>query len=311
MPLHPRIRELLDAEAAAGLPRLETLTPAAARAQTAAKLAAARIVTTEVARVEERRIPGPMGEIPVRVYAPPGLGPFPGIVHFHGGGFVICDLDTHDETCRLLCVAARAVVVAPDYRLAPEHRFPAATDDCLAATRWVAANAAALGIDPERLAVAGDSAGGNLATVTALRARDEGGPALAAQILFYPVTDHHEPGTPSYAACAEGYGLTRAEMVWFWDHYLADPSHARHPHAAPLRAPDLRGLPPAFVLSAEYDPLRDEAEDYARRLDEAGVPTALVRALGMHHGFLMLAGQLEEASLAIEETAAWFYQQVG
>jgi acetyl esterase len=217
------------------------------------------------------------------------------MVFFHGSGFVLCSLDTHDGLCRNLCAWAGCVVVSVDYRLAPEAKFPAATDDCLAATRWAAAHAAELNADPTRIVVAGDSAGGNLAAVTALRIRDEGGPKLCSQLLLYPVTDYHTPGTPSYAENAEGYGLTRATMEWFWDHYLEDPSQATHPHAAPLRAASLAGLPPAYIISAEYDPLRDEAEVYGARLREAGVRTDVVRVPGMNHGFLFWVGVVDAA----------------
>ena len=218
-----------------------------------------------LASVTNRTIPGctgdafgPAGDIPIRLYAPQGQGPFPLVVFFHGGGFVVGNLDTADEMCRTVCWGAGCSVLSVDYRLAPEHKFPAAPDDCLAATRWAAAHAGEFNADPARLVVAGDSAGGNLAAVTALRLRDEGGPALRGQLLIYPVTDYHTPPTPSYLANAHGYLLTREMMIWFWRHYLNRASEASHPHASPLRAPDLRGLPPALVITAEYDPLRDE-----------------------------------------------------
>jgi acetyl esterase len=192
-----------------------------------------------------------------------------------------------------------------DYRLAPEAKFPAAADDCLAATRWAVANAAALGADPGRVVIAGDSAGGNLAAVTALRLRDEGGPALLGQLLIYPVTDYIEPGTPSMIENAEGYGLTRDGMAWFWNHYLEDPSHGAHPHASPLRSNDLSGLPPALVVTAEYDPLRDEGEFYADRLRQAGVPTQMKRWDGMNHGFFFWPGVVDRAGEAMDEACAW------
>ena len=211
------------------------------------------------------------------------------MVFFHGSGFVLCSLDTHDGMCRNLCAGTGCVVVSVDYRLAPEAKFPAAPDDCLAATRWAVANAAALGADPGRVFVAGDSAGGNLAAVTALRIRDEGGPRLLGQLLIYPVTDYYEPGTPSMIENAEGYGLTRAGMIWFWNHYLAAPSDGANPHASPFRAADLSGLPPALVVTAEYDPLRDEGEYYADRLRQAGVPTQMKRWDGDKSRVLLLA----------------------
>jgi acetyl esterase len=206
---------------------------------------------------------------------------------------------------RNLCAGTGCVVVSVDYRLAPEAKFPAGPDDCLAATRWAVDNAAALGADPGRVFVAGDSAGGNLAAVTALRIRDEGGPRLLGQLLIYPVTDYIEPGTPSMVENAEGYGLTRAGMAWFWNHYLEQPSHGQHPHASPFRAEDLAGLPPALVVTAEYDPLRDEGEYYAQRLLQAGVPTQMKRWDGMNHGFFFWPGVVDRAGEAMDEACAW------
>ncbi len=224
----------------------------------------------EVEKVVERSIDGPGGPMTLRIYTPKGAGLFPLMVFFHGSGFVLCSLDTHDGMCRNLAAGIGCVVVSVDYRLAPEHKFPAGPDDCLAATRWAAAHAAEIGADPARIMLAGDSAGGNMAAVTALRVRDEGGPALVGQMLLYPVTDYHTPGTPSYAENAEGYGLTRDTMEWFWAHYLGTAAQADHPHASPVRAPDLSRLPAAYVVSAEYDTLRDEAERYGDRLRAGG-----------------------------------------
>ncbi len=306
MPVDPQIQALLDLGRDA--PPTHTLAVAAARAQYEARTAA-MAPPARVARVEERSTPGPEGRpLRLRLYTPEGPGaPFPLLVFFHGSGFVLCSLDTHDGICRNLCAGAGCVVASVDYRLAPEHRFPAAPEDCLAATRWCAAHGAAeLGADPSRMVVGGDSAGGNLAAVTALRIRDEGGPDLRGQMLLYPVTDWHTPGTPSYAENAEGYGLTRATMEWFWGHYLGHPTEqADHPHAAPLRAADLSRLPPALVTTAEYDPLRDEGEAYAERLRASGVPTAASRWLGMNHGFLFWVGRVDRATAAMAETSAW------
>jgi acetyl esterase len=227
------------------------------------------------------------------------------MVFFHGSGFVLCSLDTHDGMCRNLAAGIGCVVVSVDYRLAPEHKFPAGPDDCLLATRWAAAHAAELGADASRIMLAGDSAGGNMAAVTALRVRDEGGPALRGQMLLYPVTDYHTPGTPSYVENADGYGLTRDTMEWFWGHYLNDSTEADHPHASPLRAPNLAGLPAAYIMSAEYDPLRDEAERYGDRLRAAGVPAEITRQSGMNHGFLFWVGLVGGADAAMEEACAW------
>jgi acetyl esterase len=195
------------------------------------------------------------------------------------------------------------VVVAVDYRLAPEHKFPAAVIDCYAATVWVAANADQLGVDRNRITVGGDSAGGNLGTVVSLKSRDESGPAIALQAMVYPVTDLSSFATPSYQEFADGYQLTKAEMVWFRDHYLRTTEDARHPHASPLLAADLRGLPPALIITAECDPLRDEGEAYAKRLAAAGVPVTSTRYAGMIHPFFSLSGAIPQALDAIQQVA--------
>jgi acetyl esterase len=242
----------------------------------------------DVASADDRTIPGPAGEIPVRVYRPSKDGaPRPGVVFFHGGGWVICDLETHDGACRRIANEVDAVVVAVDYRLAPQHKFPAAVEDSYAATRWVAEHADELGINPTRLAVAGDSAGGNLAAAVALMARDRGGPPLAFQMLVYPVIDSTAGRNdyPSKTENAEGYFLTTSAMNWYRDQYVADESDADDPYLSPIRAESLAGLPPAVIVVAEADPLRDEGEEYARALDAAGVPVMLHCAIGMFHGF--------------------------
>jgi len=301
MPVDPQIQVLLEARAK--LPPLHTLSVPEARAQMSARPIPGLRVPA-IASVMDRDMQGPAGSLPLRIYTPFGEGPFPLIVFFHGSGFVVCGLDTHDAMCRNLCAGVGAVVVSVDYRLAPEHRFPAAPDDCLAATRWAEMNAGALRADPGRMAVAGDSAGGNLATVTAIRIRDEGGPRLAAQLLIYPVTDYLSGGHASMTENAEGYGLTLAGMEWFWSHYVAAPSDGEHPHASPLRA-QLAGLPPACVITAQYDPLRDEAERYAEALTAAGVECRMKRWDGMNHGFFFFPGVVDRASEATDEACAW------
>ncbi len=302
MPVDPQIQALLDR--GTGVPATHTLSVAEARRQYEARITL-MAPSPQMAKVEERSIVGPGGPLRLRIYVPAGSGPLPLLVFFHGSGFVLCSLDTHDGMCRNLAAGIACVVVSVDYRLAPEHKFPKGLDDCLAATRWAAAHAAELDADPARVMVGGDSAGGNMAAATALRIRDEGGPALSGQMLLYPVTDYHQPGTPSYAENANGYGLTRDTMEWFWGHYLNDASEADHPYASPLRAPDLRGLPPACVMSAEYDPLRDEAELFGGRLRAAGVAVEVSRCAGMNHGFLFWVGIVAGADAAMADACAW------
>ena len=281
MPVDPQIQILLDK--GTGVPATHTLPVHTARTQYEAPVAL-MAPPADIASVRERVIDGPGGPLRIRTYTPHGMGPFPLLVFFHGSGFVLCSLETHDGMCRNLCARAGCVAASVDYRLAPEYKFPAGIDDCLHPTRWAAAHAAELGANAMRVAVAGDSAGANMAAVTALRVRDNGGPLLCGQLLLYPVTDYHTPGTPSYEKNAEGYGLTRDTMKWFWAHYLNDESESVHPHASPLRTGDLTGLPPALVITAEYDPLRDEGEFYAEKLKAAGVSTALTRYDGVNHG---------------------------
>jgi acetyl esterase len=302
MPLDPQVDALLQQMAALGLPALWSLDPDEARAQAKARNAAAP-PGPEVAAVEDRQIPGPLGDIPVRIYTPTGEGPFPVLVYFHGGGWVIGDIESHDATTRRLTDEAGCVTVSVDYRLAPEHKFPAAAEDSYAATVWVAEHARELNIDPTRLAVGGDSAGGNLAAVVSLMARDRNGPKIAFQLLVYPVTDFDFERV-SYRDNAEGYLLTTEAMRWFWAHYLEEESHGRHPHASPLQAEDLTGLPPALVITAEYDPLRDEGEEYAERLRAAGVPVTLTRYDGQIHGFFGMPHLLDGAKQAVAQSSA-------
>jgi acetyl esterase len=303
MPLDPQARFVLDQLAAQGGMELHELTPEAARRAFASLRLP--IPAEAVAHVENRSIPGPDGAVPVRVYRSAGAATpaAPGLVYFHGGGWVIGDLESHDNFCRALANRTHAVVVSVDYRLAPEHRCPAAAEDCYAAARWVAEHGAAIGVDGTRLAVAGDSAGGNLAAVVALLARDRGGPSLRHQVLIYPVADH-DFETPSYRDNASGYLLTRASMQWFWSHYVPDEAQRRASHASPLRAEKLVGLPPATVITAEYDPLRDEGEAYGARLREAGVPTVTTRYDGQVHGFVSLFEVFDQGKVATEQIAA-------
>ena len=351
MPLDPQARALLDRVAARGLPPVWEMTLEEARAT---MLALRRLAgpPEPVAGVDDRAIPGPAGEIPIRIYTPSeasppnpptlggtgraslvssnaglspdlakdptlpvspqnwgagaaraaGPGPFPILVFFHGGGFVIGDLDSMDAPCRALANRAGCLVVSVDYRRAPEHKFPTATEDCYAAVRWVAENAASLNGDSARIAVGGDSAGGNLAAVVALMARDRGGPPLRYQLLIYPATNH-DFTTASCQENAEGYFLTTADSRWFWSQYLRDENDAANPYASPLRAEDLSGLPPALIITAEYDPLRDEGEAYAERLRQAGVAAEAKRYDGMIHGFFQMGAVIDRGKQAIEDAA--------
>jgi len=248
--------------------------------------------------VEDLMIDGPAGAIPVRIYRP-SAAPAPVHVHFHGGGWVIGDLDTHDRDCREICVGADCIVVAVDYRLAPEHIFPAAPEDCYASLCWATANLDSLGASRGPVSVGGDSAGGNLAAAVALMARDRNGPAIAMQLLIYPVTDATMESA-SYRDNADGYLLSRTMMSWFWDHYCPDLALRTDPLASPITAEDLSGLPPALVMTAEFDPLRDEGEAYAERLIAAGVEVEVRRFDGLVHGFFSQAGMIEAAREGVD-----------
>ena len=284
--VQPDAAMVLAAMAAMGLPPLETLSAADARELMAAG-AAVRPPGPEVGEVTDGVLPGPAGDLPYRLYRPATAGPHPVVVYFHGGGWVLGDLDSDDPLGRDLCARSGAVVVSVNYRHAPEARFPAAADDAFAAVRWAAAHAAELGGIPGQLAVAGWSAGGNIAAVACQQARDHGGPDIAGQLLISPVTDS-EPTWPSYAENGDGYGLTSALMGWFWDHY-ADPADRGDPRAAPLRG-RLDGLPPACIVAADFDPLRDEGVAYARALEAAGVPVRHIRARGHTHTSVTMVG---------------------
>jgi acetyl esterase len=302
--LDPQIRAFLEEMEAEGGAPLETMSIAEARQAAACALAQWCGDPEALPKIEDLRVPGPEGTIRVRIYSTNSLRPSPGLVYFHGGGWVVCDLDTHDIICRAIARRSGAVVISVDYRLAPEHKFPAAVVDCYAATCWVAENAARLGIDPRRIAVGGDSAGGNLAAVVSLESRDENGPHIAQQVLVYPVTDLSSFETASYREFADGFYLTASEMEWFRSQYLARAEDAKRFHASPLLAPNLRGLPPALVITAECDPLRDEGEAYAKRLKEAGVPVRYKCYAGMIHPFFSLSGGVAQAREAIQEFAA-------
>ncbi len=301
MPLDPQARALMDATE--GLPPIETLSVQEVRARFLQAFGR-RGEPESVLRVENRSIPGPDTEIPLRIYTPRNEPPLPILVFFHGGGGVVGNLETHDAVCRTLAKGAQCMVVSVDYRLAPEHKYPAGLNDCFSATRWVYENALSFDGDPKRIAVGGDSAGGSLAAAVALLARDRGGPELVYQLMFYPMTDYYLPGTPSYEENGSGYFLTTTAVKWFLDHYLPKEFDRDDPYLFPLRCRDLSGLPPALVMTAEYDPLRDEGERYAMRLREAGVWVHLQRIDGMMHGFTVLAGRLDKGKHALKDAAA-------
>jgi acetyl esterase len=311
MPLDPQAQDFLSRLAAAGLPSIQEQTVDQARAQVNLST---RFLgkPPHVQHVEDRTIPGPGGDLAIRVITPDGAGqgPSPVVAFFHGGGWVLGNLSSHEGVCRMLANASRAIVAAVDYRLAPEHRFPDAAEDAYAAVAWLSNHAAEIGGDPSRIAVCGDSAGGNLATVAALMARDRNGPAIAFQALAYPITDF-DPDNGSYREFAEGCFLTRDEMLWYWDQYVPTLEDRRRPYASPGRADDLSKLPPALVLTAEYDVLRDEGEAYARKLMEAGVPVKLSRYEGMIHGFLRRYPFFDQGRTAIEEIAAALREAFG
>jgi acetyl esterase len=303
MGLDPQVKTIIDGIASMGLPPFEEMTPEEART-------AVRGFTPlmgppeEVAGVEELAAPGPGGPVPIRLYRPLGApdGPLPIVVQFHWGGFTFGDVDMFDANNRHVANRARCLVAAVTYRLAPEHPYPAAVEDAWAATTWLAENAASLGADANRLAVSGESAGGTLATVVARMARDRGGPPICFQILVYPFLDCSF-GTPSHKENGEGYLLTTPLMRWFLDNYLGPDNDGSHPDISPLRTPDLSGLPPALVITAEFDPLRDEGEAYAARLAEAKVDVDLHRYDGQVHSFTALAAVVDAGRAALDEGA--------
>lgn len=297
---------------AANLPPYEQSTPADARARMD-MIGMLESPAEPVSVVRDFTIAGPQQELPLRLYSPTSLkqmGPQPALVYFHGGGWVIGSITSHDRLCRAIANAAACIVISVGYRLAPEYKFPAAVIDCEAGFRYVATHAAELGVDPNRIAVGGDSAGGNLAAVVAVRARDSGGVQPKAQLLIYPATGHGIE-TASRKRFAEGYLLTSGTMRWFADHYLRDVNDAYRPEASPRLVEDLSGLPSAYVLTAEYDPLCDEGEEYAHLLHEAAVPVTLRRFGGMIHGFIQLTGIAPVTRTAIDEVAGWLRTTLG
>jgi acetyl esterase len=303
VPLDPTARQIVDAMAATFPP--VDFDRSGTENRRLIKEAAAEVIPEApepVGSVEDRTVPGPAGPVPVRVYHPTrdaaAGGAPPVVAFFHGGGWVVCDLDSHDGMCRAICNASGCVVVAVDYRLAPEHRFPAGAEDAYAVTAWLGEHAAEVGGDPSRLAVCGDSAGGNLAAVVALMARDRGGPSLGLQVLVYPVIDFRFD-TPSHLDPGDPKVLQSDEVRYYWYEYLADEADGARAYASPIRAESLASLPPALVVVAEFDPLRDEGEAYATRLAAEGVHVSVHRYDGMFHSFVTFLGALPQARDAV------------
>jgi acetyl esterase len=302
MPLDPQAQQYLEAARRAALPPLPAISLEKGRTRSAKALTylGAR---EPVEHVRDIVIPGPGGELRARHYVPRTNVPLPTVLFLHGGGWVLNNLDTHDHVCRALANLSGCAFLSVDYRLAPEHKFPAAVNDAEAALNWLAKNCADLQADPSRLAIAGDSSGATLATVAALRARRGESVHLACQVLIYPATDHWTAETNSYHENGRDYLLTRELMIWFWEKYLPAGVSLDDPAICPLRAPDLKEMPPTLLITAEYDPLRDEGEAYARRLESSGVPTTLTRYHGMLHGFIMHFSIMDQGRVCLRQIA--------
>ncbi|GAB2445937.1 alpha/beta hydrolase [Streptomyces incanus] len=304
MELDPQLQALYDRRAAQGGRPLYTMSLEEARAADLAAVQADAGAPEPVEQVTDTSLPGPAGALPARIYRPAGGGPLPVLLYLFGGGWTLGSLETGDAICRSLANSAGCLTIAVGYRLAPEHPFPAAPEDCFAGLRWAAANAGRYGGDAGRLAVGGDSAGGNLAAAVTLMARARGGPGIRSQLLVYPNTDHLAD-TPSRRENTDPLLFNDKSVQWYWDNYLASPEDGTDPLASPLRAPDHSGLPPALVITAEYDPLRDEGEQYAARLRDSGVPAESTRYPGVTHGFFAMAGTLDAGRRAVEQAAAY------
>jgi acetyl esterase len=306
--LDPDAAAVFAAFQAANRPPYESVSPTVAREFYLAGRPVSNPEPPELKSAEPLSIPAPHGAIPARIYTPKTLrkndGLSPCLIFFHGGGWVIGDLDSHDVVCRKLAHEAEMIVISVDYRLAPEHKFPAAADDAVAATKWIAANATTLGIDAAQILVGGDSAGGNLAAVVALAARDGGGPKLAGQVLIYPATDFAMTH-PSHSEPETSILLTHSVIRWFSNHYLSGTADVDNWKASPARAETLAGLPPSYVMTAGADPLRDEGDEYAARLKQAGVAVAYRHFPGQFHGFFTMGKLLPQANVALSEIAAW------
>jgi len=305
--LDPDAAAVFAAFQAANRPPYESVSPTVAREFYLAGRPVSNPEPPELESAKSLSMPAAHGAIPARIYTPKTLrktnGLAPCLVFFHGGGWVIGDLETHDVVCRKLAEAGELIVISVDYRLAPEHKFPAAVDDAIASTKWIAANAAKLGIDASRLMVGGDSAGGNLAAVVSVAARDGNGPKIAGQVLIYPATDFSRKH-PSHREPETSILLTHSVIGWFMNHYMGD-ADINDWRASPARASSLAGLPPAYVLTAGADPLRDEGDEYAKRLSEAGVPVTYRHFAGQFHGFFTMGKLLQQANVAASAIGAW------
>lgn len=305
MPLSAESIAVIQALVAQNMPPLHGLPVAEGRALFNSAFATQPADQEPVARVEDKVIPVDGGTIRARLYAPASTAPLPVVVHFHGGGWVIMNIETHDGGCRTLSNKAGCAIVSVEYRKAPEHKAPIPAQDCYAALKWVVANAATLGVDAQRVAVMGDSAGGNLAAVVAQMARDQGGPALRCQVLTYPAVDA-TMSSPSIKENANAPLLGEAEMTWFWGHYIDGSGlEAKNPAVSPLFAASLSGLPPAFICTAEFDPLRDEGEAYAKKLEAAGVAVEYKRYDGVFHGFALMGKFIPEGRAVMDAEAAF------
>lgn len=307
MSLDPHLKDILLQMAAAPQPGgLEEM-------RTAVIASAARMPKrpVSIAGTRDLTVPGPASDLPARLYTPEGEGPHPLTIYFHGGGFVAYSIETHDSVCRELCAVAQTAVLSVEYRLAPEHRFPAGVEDAYAALEWAAAHGQELGADPSRLALAGDSAGASLCIACTLRARDEGGPAIRAQLLIYPAADFvNTDRYPSRRENAEGYFLTAERMRFFGQMYLSEAAHGAHPHVSPLHAAELHALPPALVMTAEFDPLRDEGAAYAEALRAAGGRAEHLPGPGMIHGFVNMTALSPAAAELLDRAAAWLGREL-
>lgn len=305
MALDPKVRALLTAIAAAEEPTIYDMPASEARSFVSSRFRKMNLPCHPVQGVSSITAEIEGLKIPLRIYTPEGEGPHPVALFFHGGGWVLFNTEDYDHVCTHLCAVSKCLVVSVEYRLAPEDKFPAAIDDCYWATRWVGKEISRFGGNPGLISLIGDSAGGTLAVVTAMRLRDEGGPAIAGQVLIYPATGYYRDERASYREFAEGFGLTMTDMAWFWNHYLTGPHEAENPHVCPIRAGDLSRLPDTLVILAGNDLLRDEGAEFAHRLEKAGIPVHLTIYEDMIHGFVSYLGLLGHAKTAIREISGW------